>query len=292
MSESVVADFVASARYDAVQGTQPVRTRILLSEDRLVLVSDAGRTVVPMHSVADVISSGVPAELGGFFDQSVMIAYDTEDGRRTAVVSGDHDPVDQFALYLYKAALRGGTVRIRHPVRVGGRVLDPDWWAVAATPTASGVRFSDGDSVLEFGLDEVVEVTHDRRPIEGRERPVLAVSRHVEGTTETTEIRHDNPNHLTLLARHLRSEYEGAADVLQEADLAEHEIAALVALYGGVEPDALDRVLAAETVTEGADAGDVLSTLHTHGLIRDVDSGVVTHEGALVAIHRMTDVAE
>lgn len=287
MAESVVADFVARARYDRTPGADALRTRVLLSEQRLVLVSDAGRTAIPLSAVVDVVASGVPEELGGFFDQSVLVAYEDGDHRRTAVVTGDHEPVERFALFLYKAALRGEGARLRHPVSVGGRAFHPTPRPVAVAPSEDGVTFTGEDMEVRIGLGDVVNVEQTRRTIEGRDLPVLAITHHVDGHSETTEVLHENPNHLTLLARHLRTEYEAAAEVLEELDLARPTLETLVALYSGVEPTSLGDV-----VSGNADSTALLDALASAGLLADRDHGTLTHQGALVAIHRIDTVEE
>lgn len=323
MSESVVADFVAEAVHDGLQDDEAARSRVLLSEDRLVLASADGRTAIDLEDVFDVVVTRIPEELGSFLDQSVLVAYATAEDRRTVQIRGEHDRIDRFATFLYKAVLRGEGAEIRHAVREGGRVLDPPRRPVAVEPTPDAITFRrDGEVTID--LEDVTEVVYERREVDGEERPVLSVRHVTDGTATTTEVFHASPHRLNVLARHLRTEYYRAEEVLAEIDLSDRETQALVALYGGVDPSAVSRVVAEERrddlrggsglaspsgpvdtggqggVGGGADADDdatdesaaILEALVEKGLVDDADTGRLTHDGALVAVHRIDDVAE
>ncbi len=302
MSGSVVADFVAEAIYDGADSDEPLQARVLLSEDQLVLASDSGRTVIDLDDVFDVVVSKIPEDLGSFFDQSVLVAYSVGDDRRTAVIRGEHDRIDRFALFLYKAILRGHPAEIRHPAREGGRVRETDTEQVSVVPREDSLRFR-GEAVdLVISLDDVVGVEYRRRE-GGNGRPLLGV-RHRDGdATVTTEIRHDTSSRLNVLARILRSEYYRADEILADVELDDVEKRTLVALYAGVAVDSLPRVLSepdravgadrragADEAEESIDIPAVLTKLADEGLVADADTGALTHDGALVAIHRLDDV--
>lgn len=294
MSGSVVADFVAEAIYEGVDGDEPAQVRVLLSEDRLVLAGEGGRTVIDLDAVFDVVVSKIPEDLGSFFDQSVLVAYATDGGKRTALIRGEHDRIDRFSLFLHKAILRGNVAEIKHPAREGGRVRDPTPRRVSVVPTEDALRLRGDDVDVTIALDDVVGITHERRTIDGAERPLLAVRHRREDEVVTTEIYHETPNQLNVIARHLRSEYYRASEILEEIGMSEREHRALVALYAGVAPDALDRVLTAEDGrdAEPIDVESLLASLVEKELLADPESGSLTHDGALVAIHRIEDVTE
>ncbi|GAB3683809.1 hypothetical protein GCM10028857_11950 [Salinarchaeum chitinilyticum] len=302
MSGSVVADFVAEALYDGAAGDEPLQARVLLSEDQLVLASDSGRTVVDLDDVFDVVVSKIPEDLGSFFDQSVLVAYADGADRRTALIRGEHDRIDRFALFLYKAILRGHPGEIRHPAREGGRVLDTGLESVAVVPKDDSLRFRGQETDLTISLDDVVGVEY-RRDGEDGGRPLLAVTHRDGDAVVTTEIYHDASNRLNVLARILRSEFYRADEVLEDVELGEIEKRALVALYAGVPVESLPRVLAESDRAVGADrraseadpeqsidAEAILEKLAGEGLVADVDTGSLSHDGALVAIHRIDDV--
>lgn len=310
MSGSVVADFVAEALYAGGDGDEPRKVRVLLSEDRLVIAGDDGRTVIDLDDVFDVIVSKIPEDLGSFLDQSVLVAYVDGETRRTALIRGEHDRIDRFALFLHRAILGGTTAELRHPASEGGRVRDPPTRTVTVVPTREDVRFRSDDADVTIALDDVLDVGFERRSIGGRERPVLSVKYDADGTTTTTDVAHDDANRLNVLARHLRSEYYRAGEILTEIEVDETEKRALVALYAGVPPKDLERVLDVPDDAAGAggaggqqgqagradqppvDADEVLAGLVEKELVADPDSGVLTHDGALVAVHRIEDVAD
>jgi helix-turn-helix protein len=312
MSGSVVADFVAEALHAGVDGDEPRKVRVLLSEDRLVIASDGGRTVIDLDDVFDVVVSKIPEDLGRFLDQSVLVAYADGETRRTALIRGEHDRIDRFALFLHRAILGGTTATVRHPTSEGGRVRDPPVRQVAVVPTRDEVHFRSDDGDVTIALEDVLGVTYDRRSIDGRERPVLSIQYDADGTTTTTDVAHDDANRLNVLARHLRSEYYRAGEILSDIEIDETEKRALVALYAGVPPTNLERVLAVPGDDAGSgpgsgtgqlgqagnaegqpvDAEALLTRLVEKELVADPESGALTHDGALVAIHRIEDVAE
>ena len=302
MSGSVVADFVAEAIYAGVDGDEPTQARVLLSEEQLVLAGDGGRSVIDLNDVFDVVVSKIPEDLGSFFDQSVLVAYSVGDERRTALIRGEHDRIDRFALFLHKAILRSKPAELRHPAREGGRVLNPAPRSVSVLPAEDAIRFRGEGADLTIALDDVVEIDYQRRSAPAGEQPTLAV-RHRDGERiQTTEIVHEDANRLNVLTRHLRSEYYRADDVLDDLDVDETEERALVALYAGVAPDALATVLETDDRNDDRSAGigesrqvsldtdAMLSALVEKGLVVDADAGTLTHDGALVAIHRISDV--
>ncbi|AGN00420.1 hypothetical protein L593_02345 [Salinarchaeum sp. Harcht-Bsk1] len=296
----MVADFVAEAIYAGVEGDEPTQARVLLSEDQLVLAGDGGRTSIDLDDVFDVVVSKIPDDLGSFLDQSVLVAYAADGERRTAVIRGDHERIDRFSLFLHKAILRSEPAELRHPIREGGRVRDPAPQTVAVLPGEDAVRFRSQETDLNVALDDVVEI--DYRQGNGGDRPTLVV-RHRDGDdVVTSEIVQDDANRLNVLTRHLRSEYYRADEVLQELDLERVEQRALVALYAGVAPDALGAVLDTDDGDDGRSGGlgessrqpvdpeSVLAGLVDRELV--TDDGTLTHDGALVAIHRIDEVED
>jgi helix-turn-helix protein len=75
MSESVIADFVGQFNASVLERTEPETGRVLLSEKRLVLVTDQGKVTIPLTDIFDVAVGHVPPDLGDFFKSTVTIAF-------------------------------------------------------------------------------------------------------------------------------------------------------------------------------------------------------------------------
>lgn len=283
MSESVVADFVATATTDGSDGLDGERSRILLSERRLVVATDAHRTVVDLDDVADVLVSRVPRDLGDFFDQTILVAYAEEDRRRTVVITGEHERIDRFGRYLYKATLRGPGALVGHPARRGGRIVDAPLRPARVEPTSDAVVFRTDADESRIDLETVTNVTKLSRTVDGQSRPVLSVRHGDEDGVVTTEVTHDSVQTLNVLARYLRLDFFRLEGDLSEISVDETETEALVALYAGGDTETLERVLD----RDGDAVAELLSDLRQKDLVVDGEGPRLTARGRVVVSRRI-----
>lgn len=276
MSESVVADFVAHAAHGGAAGPDRVQSRVLLSEDRLVAASDDHRTAVDLDDVADVLVSRIPDDLRGFFDQSVLVVYEEGGGRRTLLVSGDHERIDRFSRYLYKAILGGIRARVKHPARTGGRVVEGPFQRTTVAPRSEAVSFRAEDAEWRIPLGAVTDVERLDRTVDGESRSVLSV-RHVDdhGRTTTTQIAPEPTHGLPVLGRYLRLDHFGREVALSDVSIDDGAVAALVARYAGVDTRALPELLD----TDPEDLDGVLADLQERGLLAEGDDPEITDDG-------------
>lgn len=125
MSESVIADFVATFNSERSTRAEPVKGRVLLSQKRLVLAADNSKTTIPLSAIFDVAVGHVPPDLGDFFDSTVTVAFEKGDDRFVAVVEADDETIEKFSTVLFKALLNGTDTTVQHPAEIGGRVTTP-----------------------------------------------------------------------------------------------------------------------------------------------------------------------
>ncbi|MEF8826735.1 MAG: CheF family chemotaxis protein [Halapricum sp.] len=108
MSESIIADFVGSFNSEQSARAEPVKGRILLSQKRLVLASDEGKTQIPLTSIFDVAVGHAPDELGDFFNPTVTVAFERNDRRFVAAIEADgSETIEKFNTVPFKAILNG-----------------------------------------------------------------------------------------------------------------------------------------------------------------------------------------
>lgn len=286
MPESVVADFIADALYDDTYRTDPERSRVILSRDRLVVASEDRRIAIDLSDVFDVIVSRIPKDLADFFDQTVLIGYTQGNARRTLLVKGDHDRIDKFALYLYKATLQGHAGRIKHPARKGGRLVDTPLRSARIFPQPRAVEFQGDD--LEFSIDlaVVTDISHVRREVDGASRPVLSVQHMPDSGSVTTEITHGSVRKLNILARYLRLRYFQLEEKIETIDIGPEETELLVALYSGGQPGQL----AAMLDHDDAAVDGMLEDLEEKGLLTDATEGELTTWGRMVVSNNIEDI--
>ncbi|MFC6890534.1 CheF family chemotaxis protein, partial [Halorubrum trueperi] len=196
MEESVVADFVGRVHTTALGSDDPVSGRVLLSQRRLVLVTDGGKTTVPLSAVFDIVVGTVPGELQSFFSDSVTVAYESDGSRRTALVEGESDDMERFTRVLFKALLRNVTVTVRHPAKVGGRVTDASDHTASVSLSTGAIGFADCPEPFRVELSSVIDYERTTRTLAGEKRPAL-VFRHVPDAQTVTSIA-TVPNERTL----------------------------------------------------------------------------------------------
>jgi helix-turn-helix protein len=245
--ESIVVDFVANFVAGGDASFEPTKGRVLMSERRLILATSGSKTVIPITSVFDIAVGQVPPEVEDFFDYTVMVGYTVGNGRRTTVIGGDRETIETFSLLLFRAVLDGSTTRLKHPAKIGGRVMDAetrrtglrlDYESVAFPEEGSaGDTAGDGDpfsvdlaSVVFF---EVVEQTR-----EGERQLVLSVQHVEDGQTVTSEISLSSRRKMNILGRYLRLIYHWIKSEVRDVDVSEGTLELLVGLYStGPEAD-------------------------------------------------------
>lgn len=202
--------------------------RILLSNKRLVLVSNDGKRTIPLSKLdglkGRVDVNQAVARVSGYL--SLQIGQDV-----TLVAPND---TEAFKQRLYSALLNQQVVLTRHPAVEGGVVQDADWkkGRLKIGDEAVELAIADGQFV-EIDLDDIGGVEENERNVMDEHRPVLEVE-HTEddGTSVQTHLSgtHRDCSFLGSLLR----EGEQRAEV--NADLSEREHEVLMALYSGVSP--------------------------------------------------------
>lgn len=231
MTESVIADF--TGRFVVPDsGPEPVQGRIVLSQRRLVLASDGGKTTIPLSEVFDVVVGQVPPEMREFFNDSVTVAYRSGGGQRVAVVESDGEKIEKFVTVLFKVQLNGLEATVEHPARVGGRINE------SAAPRqatlyldADGVTFESRGARFTVDLAVVSDFAKTNRTLEGTKRPVIAVRHVPDGTALLTLVSLPSSRQLNLLGRYLRIEYDEMRAEMEDVDLSDDEVAVLTGVY-------------------------------------------------------------
>lgn len=286
MSESVIADFRAEAIYADTYRTESEPCRVILSEDLLVVVSESRRRQIPLHQIFDIIVSRIPADLAEFFSQTVLVGYTAEQTRRTVLIEGDHDRIDKFAMYLYKATLQGQEATVKHPARRGGRIVDSPQRQAKIALSQEAVEFHGTDIDFTVDLSLITDISQVKRTVDGETRPILSVRHMADAQAITSEISHQSVRKLNILARYLRLRYFQLEDKLRQIDISDREAEALVALYSGGNSQHLAGMLDAEA--EAVDA--LLSELAEKELITGATDPELTAWGQLVVSDRIDEI--
>lgn len=279
MEESVLADFVGRVHTADIGSDKPVTGRVLLSQRRLVVATDDGKTTVPLSGVFDVVVGTVPGDLRSFFSDSVTLAYDRHGDRQTALVEGEPDDMDRFTRLLFKALLHDVTVTVRHPAKVGGRVTDASDHTASIALSPGAIRFVDCPDPFEVDLSAVIDYERTDRTLAGTQRPALEFRHVVDSRTVTSIATVPNERALNVLGRYIKLEYEEVMEELESFDPTEEQLEILVSIYSaGGEANIADVVTGDVTRTSM-----VLDTLREEELVVDGESGAaLTRKGQMI----------
>ncbi|WP_267163777.1 CheF family chemotaxis protein [Halovenus salina] len=290
MSESVIADFVATFDSNVLRTTEPVKGRILLSEKRLVLaVGDNDKLTVPLTSIFDVAVGQVPEELDGFFHATVTIAFQKNDKRFVAAIEDDDDKIEKFSNVLFKALLNGTDMTVKHPARVGGRVTDAEFEAAKLFLKPKQVEFSNEEKTVAIRLAAVTEFDQTKRRIGGTKRPVLDVKHMPRGDAMLTQATTDSARKMAILGRYLRLEYSDLMAELKDLTLSDDQKELLVAIYSGAgnEGMSLPQIIGKDPT----EVTMILNDLEDDELVVDASDGTkLTPKGQVLVNRHLEDI--
>jgi len=218
----------------AVNSGQPVAEpdwrscRVVLTTDRLVLVTNGGKQAVAHGKIR------VPDDPAETVPDSIRVGNATPLTIDNNVVLIDVAGVDDFEIEYYRASLDSEIVLVKHPAVVGGVVQDSQWRKARFRLADDTVRlaFPDDDPV-RFAVDEVGTLETTEATVRGDQRPVVAVE-HTDAEGRTVETHFSGTaSHVTALQSLFESSIE-ARD--EDHELGEMESQVLMALYSGVSP--------------------------------------------------------
>ena len=279
MSESVVADFVGRFHAESVDGTEPVRGRVLLSQRRLVLAANDNRTTVPLSAIFDVAVGIVPPGVDEYFNDTITIAYQGDGVQRSAIIESEGDDVDRFRTVLFKSLLNGTDAHAVPRARVGGRNTGADPQRCRLAVGSQQLRIDAERDSLTLDLANVVHVERETRAVGGDARPTLSV-RHLDNEAVTTYLALPSKRLMNVLSRFIRLEYGSLREEVSERDYSQSEKEVLVALYSAPSGVSLPAVLGAEP----AQVTMVLNELSAEGLVAEVDGETtLTPKGRIAA---------
>ncbi|ACV11121.1 Protein of unknown function DUF439 [Halorhabdus utahensis DSM 12940] len=291
MSESVIADFVASFNSERSARAEPVKGRVLLSQKRLVLAADDSKTTIPLSSIFDVAVGHVPPDLGDFFDSTVTVAFEKGNDRFVAVVEADDDTIEKFSTVLFKALLNGTDTTVQHPAEIGGRVTDSEYVPAKLFLDPKGVKFKRQGDTVTVSLAAVTKFERSTREIAGSERAVLSVRHMPDGQAMTTVAAIPSARKLSLLGRYLRLEYSDLMAELKDIELADPEIELLVAVYSTGDMDGIP--LANVLDREASEVTMLVNDLSEKDLLTTGEAGpTLTPKGRVVVNRHLEDVNE
>lgn len=286
MTDDVVADFMTDVIPDTGAYDEPVRGRVLMNREQVVIVTADDRTAFAIDDVFDLAYGSAPTEMRRFFEDTVTIAYEKLGQKRVALVEGADDVVERFTNLLFKGILNETPVTIKHPAKVGGRVTDASFRRASMYVSPTAVRFS-ADDPLTIDVSTVSHFERVNRAVGDTQRSMLSIRHAPEREVVTTEIGLSSQNKLNVLGRFLRTEYTQLREELEDVSLSDEEVEALVGLYSGATVGSLAGMLG----VDASRASYLLDTLVEKGLLEETASGMeLTPIGTLAVGQHLEDV--
>jgi helix-turn-helix protein len=205
-------------------GVEWQRCRLLLSNKRLMILTNEGKQTLPLAKMSSIKSRGDVNEAIAQVSSYLSIQI----GADVYLISASNG--EPFEEKLYGAILDQRVVLVKHPAVKGGVVQDVGW-------EKARLKLGDGTVDLAIASGRFVEVERDdvgtvdftEQDVQGEGRRVAEIEHSVEDTVVQTHVS-GSSQVVGVLGGLLRQEQEIEADISQ----AEKEV--LMALYSGVSP--------------------------------------------------------
>ena len=205
--------------------------RIILSNKRLILVSNDGKRTLPLSKITS---------LSGRYDVNQTVASVSDYvsirlSNESVVLLSFGQDTETFEFKLFGAMLDQQKVTVKHPAVEGGVIQD-------TTYEQARVKVSDDDrqlnvalssgSFVPVDLDDVGGVEADKQEVNGTSRPILKVEHAQDGTSVQTYFA--GQSHAMAVLESLFK--RGVKETTGSVDLSETEKRVLMGLYSGVSP--------------------------------------------------------
>lgn len=243
MSESeLIADFCGKIITEDIDQLKPIKGRVLLNREQLVLVTSDGKEVILLSNITSTDPGMVLENFSQFFEEAIAIAYRQNGTQKRAVIGSSADTVAKFRTRLYKLLIGEQTVLAKHPAKRGGRVTNAPALKMTLEIDEDTILLVKDDQTAKIHLEAVIGFEHERRQFGDKQRLTLTVDHAPSGTTLTTYISLPKKQHLTFLSQFIRQNYSKVVANVNDIHLSETEIQLLASLYtfdGGAKQDRL-----------------------------------------------------
>lgn len=262
---SVLADFTAKFAVEADAVETPATGRLVLRSDQFVLAATPDeKLAVPLSAVFDIRTGSVPKVFDPLPGTPVTLAFERDGRKEVALIAADERTIRKFTTVLFKAILNGTRATIRHPAKLGGRVLDTEFRGGILSVERERIVAETQEGPATIALDGVIDFSRGRRDIDGRQRAVVVVDHVQTGDTVTTVAAMESGRILSVLGRYLRREYDKRMASIRDLSLSDEETELLTAIYSTGDRGVS---LAAVLGTESKRIKQLLQRLHEKGLI-------------------------
>ncbi|MGM0398667.1 MAG: CheF family chemotaxis protein [Halobacteriota archaeon] len=204
--------------------------RIILSNKRIILLSNDGKRAVPLSKIASLSGRYDVNQTVAKVSDYISLKLKTESVLLLSVGSN----TESFEFELFGAMLDQEEVHVKHPAVEGGVVQDTSY-------ERARVKVSDGEdkqlnvalstgSFVPIDLDDVGSVDTGKQEVNGESRPIIKVEHSQEGTSVQSYFAGKSHAMAVLESLFKRGVKESQGSV----ELSETEKRVLMGLYSGV----------------------------------------------------------
>ncbi len=206
LSRSIVADFQASVRSSDWTEAEPLRGRIVLTEERIVLAVDETNRAIGLSDVFDIVQ-GVSRRSEGESTETVTLAFRSGGARETVSISADATTMFNFQRLLYRELLAGTHIVTVHRSRVGEDGGGPQDCELDITGTRVRLRAEGtGETVTISRADVTRFNTRSTRPSTEEATPAVVLYSDSGDRVGKTTISMPSFRTLNLFGRYLRAD--------------------------------------------------------------------------------------
>lgn len=289
MSEEVVADFTGKLLTEDIEQLKPVKGRVLLNHEQLVLVTGESKETIFLSKIVSTNPGSVADSVSQFLEEAIAIAYERNGNRRRAIIGGSPDTIAKFRTLLFKLLIGKQTVIAQHPAKRGGRVTDAPPQKMLLDLSESAIELSLDDKTARINVEAVIGFEHEQRELMDRARPTLILDHAAGNTTLTTYISLLSRRKLTFLSQFVRLNYSKVVNDVRETAVSDTETQALISLYSAGGSASLDGIV----TDDDSDSRSVAEQLLEKKLVTEDDGTLyLTSRGEIVVTEQLESVNE
>ncbi|MFB6134974.1 MAG: CheF family chemotaxis protein [Halanaeroarchaeum sp.] len=205
--------------------------RIILSNKRIILVSNDGKRAVPLSKIASLSGRYDVNQTVAKVSDYVSLSLETE----SVLLISLGAQTESFEFKLFGAMLDQEQVQVKHPAVEGGVVQDTEYERARVKVSNEdderqlNVALSSG-SFVAIDLDDVGSVDTGKQSVDGESRPILKVEHSQDGTSVQSFFA--GKSHAMAVLESLFK--RGVEQSQGSVDLSETEKRVLMGLYSGV----------------------------------------------------------
>lgn len=278
----VVADFTGKILTEEMGQFKPVKGRVLLNREQLVLASKPINKKIILSEITSVHTEPISGKLSVFFDDVISLIYERDDDIKRVIIGGELDTISKFTRVLFMILIGKETVLTKHPEKKGGRVLNKSAEKMKLNLNGSEIVVANDKRKDKIHINRVVGFNHIKQKMVDKSRPTLVLDYVAGETTVTSCISLLSERKLKLLSRFARLRYDKINSDLNMSNISEAEVELLVSIYSTGQIMAPNYL----TTDNEKNKNEVMEKLHDNKLI-DEKTGTIslTHKGK-IAVNR------